>query len=98
MATGQHRREGTPQNAAEPAPTRSSGKMSAIARSPSSTGVQRRPVVIVEGNIGAGKSTLCRQLAKEMNYTIFLEPTVGNPYLEKYYVSSPRLASHFAAA
>ena len=46
-----------------------------------------RPVVIVEGNIGAGKSTLCRQLAQEMNYTIFLEPTVGNPYLEKYYVS-----------
>jgi hypothetical protein len=47
----------------------------------------RRPVVIVEGNIGAGKSTLCRQLAQELNYTIFLEPTVGNPYLEKYYVS-----------
>ena len=47
----------------------------------------RYPVVIVEGNIGAGKSTLCRQLALEMNYTIFLEPTVGNPYLEKYYVS-----------
>ena len=47
--------------------------MSSIAASPSSSGTHRRPVVIVEGNIGAGKSTLCRQLANEMNFTIFLE-------------------------
>ena len=58
--------------------------MSTLAATP-----RTRPVVIVEGNIGAGKSTLCRQLAEKMNYTIFLEPTVGNPYLEKYYVSDP---------
>ena len=42
-------------------------------------------LVIVEGNISAGKSTLCRELAERLGYALFLEPTVGNPYLEKYY-------------
>jgi deoxyadenosine/deoxycytidine kinase len=37
------------------------------------------------GNISAGKSTLCRELASELGYTLFLEPVVTNPYLELYY-------------
>jgi deoxyadenosine/deoxycytidine kinase len=46
-----------------------------------------RPIIIVEGNIGAGKSTLSKQLASEMGYALFQEPTTGNPYLEKYYAN-----------
>jgi len=44
-----------------------------------------RPIVIIEGNIGAGKSTLSKQVAESMGYALFQEPTTGNPYLEKYY-------------
>ncbi|XP_068738608.1 deoxyguanosine kinase-like isoform X2 [Montipora capricornis] len=42
-------------------------------------------LVIVEGNIGVGKSTLACQLAKQLNYRVFLEPTTKNPYLAKFY-------------
>ena len=48
---------------------------------------QYRPIVIIEGNIGAGKSTLSKQIASEMRYALFQEPTTGNPYLEKYYAN-----------
>ena len=44
-----------------------------------------KPIIIIEGNIGAGKSTLSKQLAASMRYALFQEPTTGNPYLEKYY-------------
>jgi deoxyadenosine/deoxycytidine kinase len=37
------------------------------------------------GNISAGKSTLCRALADTLGYTLYLEPTVENPFLAKYY-------------
>lgn len=37
------------------------------------------------GNISAGKSTLCRDLAKALGFELFLEPVVTNPYLELYY-------------
>lgn len=42
-------------------------------------------LVIVEGNIGVGKSTLACQLARQLNYRVFLEPTKKNPYLAKFY-------------
>jgi NADH dehydrogenase (ubiquinone) 1 alpha subcomplex subunit 10 len=42
-------------------------------------------VIIVEGNISAGKSTLCRTLASRLNMALFLEPVGSNPYLEKFY-------------
>ena len=37
------------------------------------------------GNISAGKSTLCRALADCLGYTLYLEPTIENPFLIKYY-------------
>jgi deoxyguanosine kinase len=49
-----------------------------------------KPIIIIEGNIGAGKSTLSKQLAASMRYALFQEPTTGNPYLEKYY-SQPKI-------
>ena len=42
-------------------------------------------LVVVEGNISAGKSTLCRSLADELGYELFLEPMITNPYIERYY-------------
>lgn len=35
-------------------------------------------VCAVPGNISAGKSTLCRSLADELGYVLYLEPTVSD--------------------
>ena len=40
-------------------------------------------LLIVEGNIGVGKTTLASKLASELNYKLYLEPTVENPFLGK---------------
>ncbi len=45
-------------------------------------------LVVVEGNISAGKSTLCRELAKTLGFELFMEPMVTNPYLELYYADA----------
>lgn len=49
-------------------------------------------LVIVEGNIGVGKSTLACQLARQLNYKVFLEPATKNPYLAKFYKDPKRYA------
>lgn len=49
-------------------------------------------LVIVEGNIGVGKSTLAFRLAKQLNYRVFLEPTTKNPYLAKFYQDPKKYA------
>lgn len=38
-------------------------------------------LLIVEGNVGVGKTTLTKKLADKLNYRIFLEPTTENPFL-----------------
>lgn len=45
-------------------------------------------LVIIEGNISSGKSTLVRELESLLQYRVFLEPTLSNPYLEKFYKGS----------
>lgn len=42
-------------------------------------------VVILEGNIGVGKTTLACRLGRELDYRVMLEPTAKNPYLSKFY-------------
>ena len=42
-------------------------------------------MIIIEGNIGAGKSTLTKKLSQAMNARAFYEPVEANPYLEKFY-------------
>lgn len=49
-------------------------------------------LVIVEGNIGVGKTTLARKVSQELGYALFLEPTVENPYLEKFYAEPKKYA------
>ena len=41
--------------------------------------------VVVEGSIGAGKTTLTTMLASELNAELVLERFADNPFLEKFY-------------
>ncbi|XP_031560645.1 deoxyguanosine kinase-like isoform X2 [Actinia tenebrosa] len=49
-------------------------------------------LIILEGNIGVGKTTLACQLARKLDYKLFLEPTTKNPYLAKFYEDPKRYA------
>lgn len=44
-----------------------------------------RPLIWVEGIIGAGKTTFARKVAKRLNLRIIEEPVETNPYLEEFY-------------
>src|SRR5688572_19180385 len=41
--------------------------------------------IAIEGNIGAGKTTLATRLALEFNAELILERFIENPFLEKFY-------------
>jgi deoxyguanosine kinase len=45
----------------------------------------RYKFVVIEGNIGAGKTTLATMLAKEYNARLVLEDFKENPFLPKFY-------------
>lgn len=49
-------------------------------------------IVLVEGNIGIGKTTLCRELEERLKYKAFFEPATENPYLEKFYANPKKYA------
>lgn len=42
--------------------------------------------VAVEGNIGVGKTTLAKRLARTFNYQTLLEQAEENPFLERFYL------------
>ncbi len=46
----------------------------------------------VEGNIGAGKTTLCRMLARDFGYRLILEEFADNPFLPHFYKNPERYA------
>lgn len=46
--------------------------------------------IAIEGNIGAGKTTLAHLLAKKLNARLILEQFADNPFLPKFY-ESPKL-------
>ncbi|MCD8202021.1 MAG: deoxynucleoside kinase [Prevotella sp.] len=48
--------------------------------------------IVVSGNIGSGKTTLTRLLAKHYGWQAKLEPVIDNPYLSDYYSDIPRWA------
>ena len=41
--------------------------------------------IAVEGPIGVGKTTLARKLADVFRYPVLLEPSVENPFLDRFY-------------
>jgi deoxyguanosine kinase len=41
--------------------------------------------VVIEGNIGAGKTTLAKRIAEEYNARLILEHFADNPFLPKFY-------------
>lgn len=41
--------------------------------------------IVIEGNIGAGKTTLATKLAEDMNARLILEQFADNPFLPKFY-------------
>lgn len=49
-------------------------------------------MIIIEGNIGAGKSTLTKKLAERINARAFYEPVEANPYLDKFYKDPQKYA------
>ena len=50
--------------------------------------------VVVSGNIGVGKTSLTRLLARENGWTVFFEPHEGNPFLEDFYQDMTRWGFH----
>lgn len=48
--------------------------------------------IVVEGPIGAGKTTLARKLAESMNAQTLLERPEENPFLDKFYRDTQRYA------
>lgn len=45
----------------------------------------KHPFVAIEGNIGAGKTTLCKKLSEDFNTRLILESFAENPFLSKFY-------------
>jgi len=46
--------------------------------------------IVIEGNIGAGKTTLATMLAKKIEARLFLEQFADNPFLPKFYEDQER--------
>ena len=48
--------------------------------------------IVVEGNIGVGKTSLSKKLSSDLNKNLILEGFKENPFLEKFYEDSKRYA------
>ncbi|EGN58165.1 deoxynucleoside kinase [Hallella multisaccharivorax DSM 17128] len=48
--------------------------------------------IVIAGNIGSGKTTLTKMLARHYGWDLRLESVTYNPYLEDYYKDMPRWA------
>ena len=48
--------------------------------------------ITIEGNIGTGKTTVCKLLAEENNFKLVLESFADNPFLPFFYENAERYA------
>ena len=51
-----------------------------------------KPIILVEGTIGVGKTTIAKKIAQMLNFRPLLEPVDSNPYLERFYKDMQRWA------
>lgn len=51
-----------------------------------------KPIILIEGTIGAGKTTIAKKIASLLQFRPLLEPVDSNPYLEKFYKDMKRWA------
>lgn len=54
--------------------------------------VTKYDFIAIEGNIGAGKTTLCNRLAEQSGCTLVLEQFTDNPFLPFFYLQPERYA------
>ena len=52
----------------------------------------RYKFVVIEGNIGAGKTSLAKMMSEEFNAKVVLERFADNPFLPKFYEDKERYA------
>ncbi|MBS3806930.1 MAG: deoxynucleoside kinase [Bacteroidales bacterium] len=50
--------------------------------------------IVIEGNIGAGKTTLAKMLARDYQANLLLEEFADNPFLPKFYQNPEKYAFH----
>lgn len=50
------------------------------------------PYIVIEGNIGAGKTTFCRKLQEKYDARLILEQFSDNPFLPYFYENPERHA------
>lgn len=57
-------------------------------------GFDKYKLITIEGNTGAGKTTLAKMLAKQYNGHLILEEFAENPFLPKFYSEPEKYAFH----
>ena len=54
--------------------------------------IKKYPYIAIEGNIGAGKTTLSKLISEKFNYRLILEQFTDNPFLPLFYKDPERYA------
>ena len=91
-----------PKNKEESREFSSSKDLSPILKNPALQRIESSNILMAEDNfigisglIGAGKTTLARELGKVMNLPVYYEPIVENEYLEDFYRDMKRYSFSF---